>query len=76
MPRRLIDTLPGERVRILSFSGGWSMRARLFQMGIHPGDIIRVIRAGPLGGPLYIENLTTGGRVALGRGIASKILVE
>ena len=76
MPRRLTQVAPGERVRILSFAGGWGMRSRLFQMGIHPGDLVRVISAGPFGGPLYVENLTTGGKIALGRGIANKILVE
>ncbi len=49
---------------------------RLFQLGLHPGDTIRVLSVGPFGGPLYIENLTTGVRAAIGRGVAKRILVQ
>ena len=50
------------------------LRRRLGQMGIHPGDIVTVLRYGALGGPILIE--VHGFQVALGRGIASRILVE
>jgi len=43
-------------------------------MGIHPGDIITVLRHGAFGGPVLIE--IHGFQVALGRGVAARILVE
>ena len=38
------------------------------------GDCIRLLRAAPLGGPLLVE--VNGREIALGRGVAEKILVE
>jgi ferrous iron transport protein A len=43
-------------------------------MGIHPGDTITMLRVGALGGPILIE--VHSSQVALGRGIASKVIVE
>jgi ferrous iron transport protein A len=43
-------------------------------MGIHPGDTITILRYGALRGPILIE--VHGSQVALGRGIASRIIVE
>jgi ferrous iron transport protein A len=43
-------------------------------MGIHPGDIVTVVRCGALRGPILIR--VHGCQVALGRGVASKIIVE
>lgn len=60
--------------RVVDIQGGWGIRRRLEQMGIHPGDIIMVLQYGALGGPLLIE--VHGFQVALGRGIASRIFVE
>jgi Fe2+ transport system protein FeoA len=43
-------------------------------MGIHPGDEITMLRFGALRGPILIE--VHSSQVALGRGIASRIIVE
>jgi ferrous iron transport protein A len=43
-------------------------------MGIHPGDDMTILRYGALRGPILIE--VHGSQAALGRGIASKIIVE
>jgi ferrous iron transport protein A len=43
-------------------------------MGVHPGDFVTILRYGALGGPILIE--VHGSQVALGRGIASKVIVE
>jgi ferrous iron transport protein A len=43
-------------------------------MGIHPGDTITMLRIGALRGPILIE--VHSSQVALGRGIASKVIVE
>ena len=61
-------------LEILSITGGWGVRRSLNQMGIQPGDRVRVLRRAPFGGPLVIDN--RGTRVAVGRGMAEKIRVE
>jgi ferrous iron transport protein A len=43
-------------------------------MGIHPGDVVTVVRYGALGGPMVIE--VHGFQLALGRGVASQVFVE
>ena len=62
------------KARVVDIQGGWGIRGRLGQMGIHPGDILTVRRFGALRGPILIE--VHGFQVALGRGIARRILVE
>jgi len=52
------------------------MRLRLMHRGLNIGDIVRVLSSGPMRGPVYVENLATGVRLALGRGVASRVLVE
>jgi ferrous iron transport protein A len=62
------------KAKVLDIQGGAGIRQRLSQMGIHPGDTITILRYGALRGPILIE--VHGSQVALGRGIASRILVE
>jgi ferrous iron transport protein A len=62
----------GQRVRIIGYRGGRMLRARLLAMGLNLGrevDILQNNRG------LIIVGIA-GGRVALGRGISQKILVE
>ena len=61
-------------VRISGIDGGHEVRARLATMGLLPGAVLSVLNRGPLGGPLLIE--IDGTRIALGRGVARKVLVE
>lgn len=63
-----------KKARVIDIQGGWGVKRRLSQIGIHPGDVITVVRFGPLGGPMVIE--VHGFQLALGRGVASQILVE
>lgn len=53
--------------------GGVGVRRRLNQMGIHVGDTVVVRRSGIMGGPLLVE--IHGSEVAIGRGMARKIVV-
>jgi ferrous iron transport protein A len=62
------------KAKVIDIQGGAGIRQRLSQMGIHPGDTITILRYGALRGPILIE--VHGSQVALGRGIASRILVE
>jgi len=43
-------------------------------MGITPGAIVRVVRKGFAAGPIEVE--VGGSRFLVGRGMASKVLVE
>jgi Fe2+ transport system protein FeoA len=43
-------------------------------MGIHPGDIVGIIRSSVFGGPLLID--IRDSEVAIGRSVAQKIEVE
>jgi ferrous iron transport protein A len=63
-----------QQVKVLEIQGGWGVRRRLGQLGIHPGDVITVVRYGAFQGPILIQ--VHGSQVALGRGIASRILVK
>jgi Fe2+ transport system protein FeoA len=47
---------------------------RLADLGILPGAKIRVVRKAPFGGPIEIE--VRGSRFMIGRGLASRIIVE
>jgi Fur family ferric uptake transcriptional regulator len=63
----------GERVVIKEIAGGTIARARLAAMGLRPGDEIEIIRNDGQG-RLILASAAT--RLALGKGIASKILVS
>lgn len=60
--------------RVIHIQGGCGIRRKLGHLGIHPGDLVRVVRHGPWGGPILME--VHGCQIALGRMIASRILVE
>jgi len=76
MLKKLADASPGEKLKIIDVAGGRGVRSRLLQMGLHSGDTVKVLSRGPFGGPVFIENLSTGAKLAVGRGIAFKIIVE
>jgi len=70
----LINLKPGEGAEIISILGGQMVTKRLSDLGLTPGTKIKVLRKAPFFGPIEIE--ARGSKLALGRGIASKILVE
>ncbi|NOY98075.1 MAG: ferrous iron transport protein A [Chloroflexi bacterium] len=70
----LIDVEQKVWVKIVGMQGGKHLRDKLTQHGLYPNDCVRVLRAAPLGGPLLVE--VNGREIALGRGVAQKIIVE
>jgi ferrous iron transport protein A len=70
----LLDAPHAKWLKVIAFEGGTRLRARLTQHGLFTGDRVRVLRAAPLDGPLLVE--VNGREIALGRGIAQKIIVE
>lgn len=63
-----------QKVKVVSISGGWGIRQRLGCLGIHPGDMLTIMKSAIMQGPILVK--IHGNQVALGRGIARKILVE
>ena len=71
MPLNMVP--PGREVLFRAIHGGRGIRSKLADLGLTPGVKLKVISNG-LPGPLIIN--LRGTRLALGYGIASKILVE
>jgi len=58
---------------VVEIRGGINASRRIFELGITQGVSVRVVRSmGP--GPILVD--VRGARIALGRGISMKILVE
>lgn len=64
---------PGQEVRLVGIHGGWGVRRRLADMGLTPGEKLWIVQSGR-SGPLLIA--VRDSRLALGRGMAHKIMVE
>ncbi len=63
-----------KQVRVIVIDGGHRVRSHLNTLGIHVGDWLTVVERAPFRGPVLVE--VNGTRLALGRGVASKIQVE
>jgi len=70
----LANVTPGSKVRVIEIRGGLGIRQRLSCLGIHPGDLMIVQASGIMRVPVLVN--IHDNKVALGRGVASKILVE
>jgi ferrous iron transport protein A len=70
----LYDAGDQAELRILLITGGWEVRRSFNQIGIQPGDRVRILRRAPFGGPLMIDN--QGTHVAVGKQLAEQIRVE
>ncbi len=64
---------PGERVEVKNLSGGKTAQGRLASMGLRRGDVLEVI-SNQGQGRMIVGHGTT--RMALGRGVAEKIIVS
>jgi len=70
----LIELPIGIGAQIVELRGGFGMQRHLISLGVVPGKIIHKITSHPIGGPIVIE--IEGARVAVGRGIARRIMVK
>ncbi len=64
---------PGETVTVAALRAGWGLQRRLADLGLTPGASVRVISSGRPG-QVVIE--VRGSRLALGRGVAAKVMVR
>ncbi len=65
---------PGQKARVVEVRGGWGFRQRLSEMGILPDEIVTVASASLWKGPVLVR--VNSNEVALGRGVARKVMVE
>ncbi len=72
----LLDLKRGKIVEIVGFDAGRHAIQKLHSMGLYKNQKIRIIGNGPFYGPVLIEDIKSGSRLALGRGLASKVLIE
>ncbi|GAB4341252.1 MAG: FeoA domain-containing protein [Calditrichia bacterium] len=72
--KTLLELPVNHTAKIVEISGGKGSRQLLAQLGIGVGSLITVRRNAPFAGPVLVEN--HGVSVAIGRGVAAKILVE
>jgi Fe2+ transport system protein FeoA len=62
----------GQRIRLVEITAGRRLRRRLTELGLTPGVEIEIVQ--DQGGPLLLAVRDT--RLALGRGMAHKIIVR
>ena len=70
MPLSMVSQ--GEQVQVVAIRAGWGLQRRLAEMGLNPGVQIRVMNS-QRPGPVVID--VRGSRLALGQGVAQKIMV-
>lgn len=73
-PMSLADVREGEPVQVVEVLGGHGLVGRLESMGIRPGTEIRKVSSVFMRGPVTVE--VHGTRVAMGFGMARKVLVR
>lgn len=77
---RIEETVPltdlgrGDRCTVVLALGGHGMVRRLAEMGLTPGTEVTVVRSAPMHGPVEVS--VRGVSLALGRGIARRVLVK
>jgi Fe2+ transport system protein FeoA len=70
----IISLTPNPEGRGWGHGEGHGFVKRLMDMGLTPGTQVEISKAAPFHGP--VEVIVRGSRLALGRGMAEKILVE
>jgi DtxR family Mn-dependent transcriptional regulator len=70
----LVSLRPNQRATVRQIRGGRQAVGRLEDLGVTPGIQVQLISRAPLGGP--VEILVRGSHLAIGHGLAMKILVE
>jgi ferrous iron transport protein A len=72
MLKPLTELPKGSKVKVVDIVAGKGLRDRLLQMGLTPGAVVEVVENSS--GPIILS--VRGVTIALGRGMASKVLVE
>ena len=72
----LLELKGGDTAVISRISGGKGVLSRMAGLGLHEGKTIRVVQAAPFRGPLLIEDVLSGARTMIGRGVASHVEIR
>ena len=72
----LLELKEGDTAVISRISGGKGVLSRMAALGLHEGKTIRVVQAAPFRGPLLIEDVLSGARTMIGRGVASHVEIR
>ncbi|MBN2265992.1 MAG: ferrous iron transport protein A [Candidatus Aminicenantes bacterium] len=72
----LLEAPHGARLRVVDLAGGESVRRRLLALGFHKGDIVQLDGKAIFRGPILVRNCASDTTVALGHGVAMKVIVE
>jgi len=70
----LLELNVGDKAIVKEIEGGHKAQVQLKNLGFYPGIEVSLKKKSSIGGPLMVS--IGGSNVAIGRGIASKILVE
>lgn len=70
----LADLRRGDKCTVILALGGHGMVRRLAEMGLTPGTEVTIVRIAPMHGPIEVS--VRGASLALGRGIARRVLVK
>ena len=70
---RLTNLHAGDGVTLVDIEGGRGIRSKLFNLGLTPGIRIKIIAKNGWG-PIVLK--VRDGKIAIGRGMAEKILVK
>ena len=65
----------GQVGKVIGIKGGWGVQQNLTSLSIAPGRRVKRIAMQPMGGPVMIQ-VIGGGRIAVGRGMASRVIVR
>ena len=68
----LDEVPPGAKARVVRLEAGTRALRRLAEMGLTPGTIVEVLT--DYGGPILVK--VRGSVIAIGRGMARKVVVE
>ena len=71
---RLAQLSPGQSAKVISIEGGRGLRQKLQNLGIREGAVVKRERGMFTFGPIIVKAGST--QIALGRGMASKVMVE
>lgn len=70
----LAEIQTGEVKRVKAVLGGRGIQNNIRSMGIREGKVLRVVTRQPMRGPIIVE--IDGMKIAIGRGMAKKILLD
>ncbi|MBE0461220.1 MAG: ferrous iron transport protein A [Candidatus Aminicenantes bacterium] len=72
----LIEAPYDKKLKIVEIVGGHGIHRRLLALGFHKDNIVVLDSRSILGGPVIVRQLASDTSVALGQGVARKIMVE